>query len=265
VAPRRLSGFDRTRPRPIADLHPAMPECPARRFGRIILAGEPGRPASRRRAIELFLDTLALTLGALLPIINPFSTAPLFVSLTANFEQRRRTQQARLACIYAFAILLVFLLVGSAIIEFFGISVPGIRVAGGLIISTTGFRMLFPRPQPAPVDAPADRLAPDVAFTPLAMPSLAGPGSITVVLSAAAQIESVHPHEVVLTYAAVILGMAATLVFSFLVLRGAASMVRFLGPGGIDAMTRIFGFLLICIGMQFLLTGISDFYGINHG
>ena len=59
--------------------------------------------------------------------------------------------------------------------------------------------------------------------------------------------------------------MIVTLVVSYLVLRAAGAMVRFLGPGGIDAMTRIFGFLLICIGMQFLLTGIADFYGIHRG
>jgi len=56
-----------------------------------------------------------------------------------------------------------------------------------------------------------------------------------------------------------------TLVFSYLVLRMASAMVRFLGKGGIDAMTRIFGFLLVCIGMQFLLTGISDFFGLSGG
>jgi multiple antibiotic resistance protein len=226
--------------------------------------GRAGWAARGRRAIELFLDTLALTIGALLPIINPFSTAPLFVSLTVNFDEQRRKQQALLACIYAFGILAVFLLVGSAIVEFFGISLAGIRVAGGLIISTTGFRMLFPSPQPAQAQSPVDRRDPDVAFSPIAMPSLAGPGSITVVMSAAAQIEHIRAHDLVVTYAALLLGMAATLGISFLVLRGASSLVRFLGPGGIDAMTRIFGFLLICIGMQFLLTGISDFYLLKH-
>src|SRR5688572_10346013 len=85
-----------------------------------------------------------LTIAALVPIMNPFATAPLFASLSLGFTPERRRHQARLACIYAFGILLVFLLVGSAIMDFFGISIPGIRVAGGLIISTLGFRMLFP-------------------------------------------------------------------------------------------------------------------------
>jgi len=209
---------------------------------------------------------VTLTIGALLPIMNPFSTAPLFVSLTAGFDPKKRRQQALKACFYAFAILVVFLLLGSAIVDFFGISIPGIRVAGGLIISTIGFRMLFPNPlAEGSAATPGDQRDLDVSFTPIAMPSLAGPGSIAVVLSAAAVIRSIHPTEWALIYGAVILGMAATLVISYLVLRVASSMVRFLGPGGIDAMTRIFGFLLICIGMQFLLTGIADFYGIPHG
>jgi len=185
------------------------------------------------------------------------------VSLTANFDRRKQKQQALLACVYAFAILAVFLVLGKAIVDFFGISIPGIRVAGGLIISTVGFRMLLPA-----AAAPGSGVDPatqhDVAFTPIAMPSLAGPGSIAVVLGAAAQIQSIRPGDWHVIYLAVILGMAAVLAFSFVVLRAASSMVRFLGPGGIDAMTRIFGFLLICIGMQFLLTGISDFFGLAH-
>ena len=212
--------------------------------------------------IPTFLDAIALTFGALLPIMNPFSTAPLFVSLTANFAPRRRQTQALMACVYAFAILVVFLLAGAAIVDFFGISIPGIRCAGGLIIMAIGFRMLFPPAKPAG-DAGAPAAAPDqdVAFSPLAMPSLAGPGSIAVVMSAAAHIRSAYPSDWGLAYAAVIVGMAATLVFSYGVLRLSGVMVRFLGPQGIDSMTRIFGFLLICIGMQFLLTGIADFYG----
>ena len=214
--------------------------------------------------MEIFLETMALTFGALLPIMNPFSTAPLFVSLTTGLSARRRRQQAFMGCVYAFAILVTFLLLGSAIVKFFGISVPGIRVAGGLIISTVGFRMLFPPPAPKGAASGVGSQELDIAFTPIAMPSLAGPGSISVVLSAAAQIQSNFPDEWRSIYLAVVVGMALTLIFSFLVLQVASAMVKFLGRGGIDAMTRVFGFLLICIGMQFLLTGISDFFLLQH-
>jgi multiple antibiotic resistance protein len=194
--------------------------------------------------------------------MNPFSTAPLFVSLTANFDRKKQRQQALLGCLYAFAILVSFLVLGRSIVNFFGISVPGIRVAGGLIISFVGFRMLFPPPPVLRVGPHPESEQENIAFTPIAMPSLAGPGSIAVVLSAAAHIQSIRPVDWHLIYFAVIVGMIATLTISYVVLRAASSMVQYMGPGGIDAMTRIFGFLLICIGMQFLLTGIGDFYGL---
>ena len=197
--------------------------------------------------------------------MNPFTTAPLFICLTAGMDRRARNRQALLACIYAFGILIVFLLLGSVIIEFFRISIPGLRTAGGLIMSTIGFRMLFPAAaSPADASAGTQQQDLDIAFTPLAMPSLAGPGSITVVLTAAPQIRNVPLDDRTVVYAAVILGMVLTLIFCLLVLRAASSMVRFLGQSGIDAMTRIFGFLVVCIGMQFLLTGISDFFGLRH-
>jgi len=195
------------------------------------------------------------------PIVNPFSTAPLFVSLTAGHDARWTNQQAFKGCLYAFAILMVFVLLGAAISDFFGISVPGIRVAGGLIIATVGFRMMFPRP-PSPSAAPAQEQTLDIAFAPIAMPSLAGPGSISVVLGGATRIRNFPVEDWPTIYGGVTIGIAITFVIAFLVLRGASSMVKFLGRSGIDAMTRIFGFLLICISMEFLLGGIAEFYGI---
>ena len=214
--------------------------------------------------VEIFNQAIVLTIVTLLPIMNPFSTAPLFVSLTADYDEKRRNREARLACIYAFGLLVTFLLLGAAIIDFFGISVPGIRVAGGLIISVIGFRMLLPPATAAngarhPVESEVE-----IAFTPLAMPSLAGPGSLSVVITAASQIKANHPEQFEFVYAGVTVGMAFTVLIAFIVLRGAAWLARVLGPSGLDAMTRIFGFLLVAIGMQFLLTGISDFFGLAH-
>ena len=134
-------------------------------------------------------EAIALTVGTLFPIMNPLSTAPLFVSLTHGIEPKKRNRIALMACVYAFGLLVLFLLLGTAIIDFFGISVAGIRMAGGLIITVMGFHMLFPA---APMQgAQADHSQEvEIAFTPLAMPSLAGPGSISVVVTAASQIKS---------------------------------------------------------------------------
>ena len=232
-------------------------------IGPIAVNGECG---ANGRVAEgsIISQAIALTIGGLLPIMNPFSTAPLFLSLTTRMSPAKRNREALMACIYAFGILVLFLLLGAAIIDFFGISVPGIRVAGGLIVSVIGLRMLFPAPVRSGESPP--RLQPpdeEIAFTPLAMPSLAGPGSISVVITAASQIRAHHAENFVEVYAGVLIGMAVTILIAWFVLRTATSLARVLGPAGIDAMTRIFGFLLICIGMQFLLTGISDFFGLK--
>ena len=89
------------------------------------------------------------TVGALLPIVNPLSAVGLVVTITANLTDAERTEQIRRACIYMFFILTAFLVAGGLIMNFFGISIPGLRIAGGMIVSYLGFRMLFPETQTA--------------------------------------------------------------------------------------------------------------------
>ena len=84
------------------------------------------------------------TVGALLPIVNPLSAVGLVMSITADLTDEERTDQIRRACIYMFCILTAFLVAGGLIMNFFGISIPGLRIAGGMIVSYLGFRMLFP-------------------------------------------------------------------------------------------------------------------------
>lgn len=135
------------------------------------------------------LETIIVTFLALLPISNPFSTVPLFLSLTKGHTEKWSQQQALKACIYMAGILLVFMWSGAIIIEFFGISIPAIRIAGGLIIMRVGFSMLNPNDNPEEITDEAKEESStkkDIAFTPLAMPSLSGPGSISVVISMAA-------------------------------------------------------------------------------
>jgi multiple antibiotic resistance protein len=201
-----------------------------------------------------FVELVLLVIAGLLPIMNPFSTAPLLMALTAGMTPQERSRQTLLGCLYAFCILATFLIAGRFIISFFGISLPGIRIAGGLLVSTLGFRMVFPKAEPEPQKVTAQK---DIAFSPLAMPSLSGPGSISVVLATSAQIPD---DQTALGNIIVLIGIAATTLITWLVLRGAIFLVRFLGPTGIDALTRIFGFLLICIGVQFVLIGTSDFF-----
>ena len=195
-----------------------------------------------------WLTTVLATFAGLLPIVNPFSTAAVFLALTGRLSDAERQRQATLACVYATGVLLVFLFAGALIMNFFGISIPSLRIAGGLIVARVGFGMLAaPGPEPT-ADAPAPRV--DIAFTPLAVPMLSGPGSIAVTIGMAAGADSTSD------YVAIVAGIALVVLTSWAVLRSARAVKRFLGEQGIDALTRIMGFLLVCIGVQFIAVAV---------
>lgn len=199
---------------------------------------------------RLLATTVLATFVGLFPIVNPFSTAAVFLGITAHLTDEQRMRQARLACVYATGVLLVFLFGGALIMNFFGISIPALRVAGGLIVARVGFGMLSPS---EPDDASASaRPRVDVAFTPLAVPMLSGPGSIAVTIGMAAGAHSAAE------YVAIAIGVVAVIAASYAVLASARAVKRFLGEQGIDAMTRIMGFLLVCIGVQFVGIGVIE-------
>jgi len=201
-----------------------------------------------------FFKTVILTVFALLPIVNPFSTAALFMSLTKGYSSKQRKHTGYMACVYMFFILTFFLIAGGLVMKFFGISVAGIRVAGGLIIMVIGFRMLFPHEEALSEQEEKEiREKEDIALVPLAMPSLSGPGSIAVVLSVSSDLQGWHG------YAEVILGIFLTAAITYGVLRAAEGLTKFLGVNGLNIFTRIMGFLLICIAVQFLASGVFEF------
>jgi multiple antibiotic resistance protein len=206
------------------------------------------------------LKYVGSTVLALLPIVNPLSAVGLVVSITANLSPAERADQIRRACIYMFFILTAFLVAGGLIMNFFGISIPGLRIAGGMIVSYLGFRMLFPETAAISGQEQAEaREKADISFTPLAMPSLSGPGSIAVVIGMSSTVqESGH---VVIGHALVAIGIAITAVISYAVLKAATRLDRILGATGMNAMARIMGFLLICIGVQFIINGVL---GVVH-
>jgi len=203
------------------------------------------------------------TMGALIPIVNPFSTVPLLVSLTTTFTPEERQDVVQRACIYMFCVLLAFLVAGGLIMQFFGISIPGLRIAGGLVIAFVGFRMLFPTPAPRATGEPEPAAQRDIAFTPLAMPSLSGPGSIAVVIGMSSTAQA--SEYVIARHALIAAGIALTALFCYLVLKGATGLAQRLGPSGVSAMTGIMGFLLVCIGIQFVINGITQLTGALVG
>jgi multiple antibiotic resistance protein len=196
-------------------------------------------------------------LAALLPIVNPLGAVPLVMTVTAHLPEAERQRQVRHACIYTFALMVGFLVAGGVIMNFFGISIPGMRIAGGMIVAFLGFRMLFPGAPSAAGDVGRREIKDDVAFTPLAMPVLSGPGTFAVIMSLSSQASSRRGFEQILDFAGVATGILLVALLSWFILRGAERFNRLLGATGMVALTRLMGFLMICIGVQFIINGLA--------
>lgn len=192
------------------------------------------------------------TVLALLPVTNPPASAPAFLALTERMTPQRRLGQLRAACVFMVAVLVTFLVGGSLIMGFFGISIPGLRIAGGLMVAGIGSSMLTAaadRRSSGTADGPpeGDR---DIAFSPLAMPMLSGPGSIAVTLGLTSLAKTW------LDYVAIAIGIVVVAAIAYVTLRASGSIVALIGQVGMNALTKVMGFLLLCIGIQFIVNGI---------
>lgn len=202
---------------------------------------------------------LVASFTSLFSVVNPLAVMPLFLSLTDRFEESERVQTAKWASIYMFGILIVFLLVGTFILSFFGISLAGIRIAGGLIIMRAAYSMLNPekpRKKLTAEDQAAAMEKEDVSFSPLALPLLSGPGSIAVVIGFASQAEGVPD------YLIIAVSIFLVVIITYGILRLAPFLAKYIGTTGLNVMTRLMGFIALAISVQFILSGISRYFGI---
>ena len=200
-----------------------------------------------------FWELILGTVIALLPIINPLASAPTFLAITEGDTSERRLQQLRMACVYMVCILVAFLVGGTFIMGFFGISIPGLRIAGGMLVAGIGSTMLMAPPRDPEDEARAHQAARakrDVSFTPLAMPMMSGPGSIAVTIG----FTSLATHWI--DYIAIILGIVIVAIIAYFTLRLSEKVVVVIGVNGMNALSKVMGFLILCIGIQFVVNGI---------
>ncbi len=195
----------------------------------------------------------AATFLALFPIVDPFGGIPVFYSITSDWPAKDRWLTAIKTSFYVFAILVVFLFFGRFVLSFFGISLPVLKIAGGLIVANTAWGMVTSTSRMTAAESHEATTKEDISFAPLAMPLLSGPGAIGVVMGLAA-----HTDQGV-AYIGMVLGIGAIALscFMFLILGG--PLVRRLGPGAIGAINRIFGFLILAIAVQLVWDGMTDF------
>ncbi|MBO6523094.1 MAG: MarC family NAAT transporter [Balneolaceae bacterium] len=203
---------------------------------------------------------LLASFSSLFSVVNPITAMPVFMSLTEDESDKEKARTARKASMYMFCVLIIFLLAGTYILSFFGISLPGIRIAGGLVIMRAGYSMLNPETggrKLSSEDQEAAKDKEDVSFSPLAMPLLSGPGSIAVVIGFGSQATSIVDY--------IVNGVAVFLValMAWGILRVAPWLNKLIGKSGMTVITRMMGFIALAIGVQFVINGIAKFYGIG--
>lgn len=200
------------------------------------------------------MDIFIYLFAALFSVLNPIGTVPIFVGLTQNDSKAERSRISLWTAVDVAIILLIAFFAGKYVLSFFGISIEALRIAGGLMICSSGFSLLsgkFSRRRGINKEVEEDvQRRNDIALTPLAMPMLAGPGSISLLI---AFYQEHHSTSDILFSVAAILTVALVI---FIMLRSAHYLARILGASGIVAISRIVGFIVVAIGIQYIVSAI---------
>jgi multiple antibiotic resistance protein len=190
----------------------------------------------------------------LLAIINPLEALPVFLKLLEGKDEAEHGRVARLSCFYALLLAFFFLIFGHLILWIFGVPLSMVRIVGGIILMRIGFDLFSPSSSGASLGSVASGSGgkeEDVAFVPLAMPIMFGPGAIATILGMTKHSEFVFASAV-----AICLAIVATMFVTYLFLAYAKTVLSRIGPKGIDAATRIVGFFVASMGMGLIFHGV---------
>ncbi|MGB8435834.1 MAG: MarC family protein [Burkholderiales bacterium] len=215
------------------------------------------------------LKSLILVPVALLPIINPLSTAPVFIA-TVGGDRSIGKRLARQVAINSWFVVVISMLIGSYVLAFFGVSLPVVRIGGGLLVAATAWRLLH-HSEDDDVHAVAAEKAVALSdaeivrrsFFPITFPLTTGPGTIAASIALGAQIP---PTPVQFLAGAVVAATGAALVslVLYLIFSNSAAVLDRLGPIGSLVMMRLMAFILLCIGIQIMWTGWAELNGIAY-
>ena len=194
----------------------------------------------------------------LFAIMNPIANTPIFLGLTADDSPELRKKIAKKSTLLAFALVVVFCLLGKLIFDLFGITMPAFRITGGVLVAMIGYQMLQGESSSVHQPVSADNgdkgvdneAALSIAVSPLAIPILAGPGTIAAAINFAA---TGSITDMVITIVA--FAILCLMTYGFFV--SGHPLIKYLGPNGLSAITRIMGLILAVIGVQMLIDGIA--------
>jgi multiple antibiotic resistance protein len=214
-------------------------------------------------ALSVFIKALVVVPVTLLPILNPIAVAPIFLSMTGPMDQEMTNRLAKRIAFNCFFLLIATIFIGSNVLEFFGISLPVVRVAGGIVVGMTGWKLLNDQGQ--------DKLRNSVAasagnwtseelkrhsFFPFSFPLTVGPGVIATSITLGTQLPTKLVDWMITSFAAS-LGVLVTTFAVYLSYRFARKLESFLGDVGATVLMRLSAFILLCIGIEIGWSGIS--------
>jgi multiple antibiotic resistance protein len=205
----------------------------------------------------------------LLAIINPLEALPVFLKLLEGKDEAEHSRVARLSCFYALLLAFFFLFFGNLILWIFGVPLSMVRIVGGIILMRIGFELFSPSSSggsQANVASGSGNKDEDVAFVPLAMPIMFGPGAIATILGMTSTVK--HSEFEFASAVAICVAIVATMYVTYLFLAYARKVLRRIGPKGIDAATRIVGFFVSTMGMGLIFHGVIEAfqtYGVMRG
>ena len=211
------------------------------------------------------IDAFLAIFVPLFIIVNPASTLALFAAITGMYTKRERKKIAKNAVKYAAILLIIFAVTGSGILEYLGIQIYSLRIAGGILLTFVGLDMTR-RGQQFGESKPDSEQKTDYSLIPLAMPSLSGPGAITVTIVSMKVLPVDFNISWWLAAIIAILAIILTMIITYMILLSSTYIIRVLGQKGMDAFTRVMGLLTVAIAIQFMFKAISEWlttYGIT--
>src|SRR5690554_1802037 len=202
------------------------------------------------------MELFVMIFGAIFSVMNPFGTVPIFVGLT-----KERNKIAFWTSLNVLIILLISFFVGKFILLFFGITLNSLKIAGGLIIVSSGFALLtgeFNKHKGMKKDKVKEDIKnrSEISLTPLAIPMIAGPGTISLLITYNQEYNGLN--KIIIILGAIVL---ATICI-YLILKSSFYIVKTLGASGINALSRVIGFIVIAIGVEFIISAVVSIFNV---
>ncbi|MDP3564170.1 MAG: MarC family protein [Methanoregula sp.] len=210
------------------------------------------------------LSFALLSISSILIIVNPLGATLIYVSLTTNLDQPSRDAVARDACRYAFLILLIVALIGTWILQLFGITLEAFRIAGGILLFGIGMEMVYAKTSRTKLTATEkyeSRDTEDIAIMPLAIPMIAGPGAITTTIVLMNEATTMTP----IAIGIVLISITISIILTYYMMRNSDYIFKRIGQREYRAINRLLGMLLIAIAVQFVINGIRLAFPLLSG